>query len=76
MGNTHPLVMASGKQIKGGHTYVFGENDARAVHDACPKVLQAKTTIYLREVKRLCRHMHWICLLADRHDRTTGWNKR
>ena len=40
MGNRHPLVMASGKQIKGGHTFVFGENDTRAVHDACPKALQ------------------------------------
>ena len=76
MGNTHPLVMASGKQIKGGHTFVFGENDTRAVHDACPKALQTKTTISLGEMKRLCGHMHWICLLADRHDRTTGWNNR
>ena len=54
MGNKHLLVMASGKQIKGGHTYVFGENDTRAVHDACPKALQTKTTISLGEMKRLC----------------------
>ena len=52
-GQQTPFSRAQRKQIKGGHTYVFGENDTRAVHDACPKELQTKTTISLGEMKRL-----------------------